>query len=167
MLSPELIRFLRSAEGIDLLAEAASLPPDELTRISHLRKFHPPERVAAAIELLELGARARAKFSRAEEMFFTREGLEQSSSEAVAGWRAARFPGNATILDLCCGIGGDAGALASRSDVFCFEISPISAACAAANLEVYEKPPNVAFADVTRPKLKGDAAFFYPSPRRP
>src|SRR5437867_771632 len=130
MLSPELIRFLRSAGGVDLLAEAASLPPDELTRISHLRKFHPPERVAAAIELLDLRARSRAKFSRANEMFFTREGLEQSSGEAVANWRAARFSEGATILDLCCGIGGDAVALASRGDVFCFDISPLSAACA-------------------------------------
>src|SRR5436309_7280206 len=117
MLSPELIRFLRSAKGADLLAEASNLPPDELTRISHLRKFHPPARVAAAIELLNLRVRARAKFSRADEMFFTREGLEQSSSEAVAKWGAARFPEGATILDLCCGIGGDAVALASRGDV--------------------------------------------------
>src|SRR5436190_23406574 len=125
MLSPELIRYLRSAEGVDLLAETASLPPDELTRISHLRKTHPADQVAAAVEVLDLRLRARGKFSRAGEMFFTREGLEQSSSEAVATWRAARFSERATILDLCCGIGGDAVALSSRGDVFCFDISTL------------------------------------------
>src|SRR6266513_802673 len=126
MLSPELIHFLRSPAGVDLLAETATLPPDELTRISHLRKSHPPDQVAAAVDLLDLRVRARAKFSRAGEMFFTREGLEQSSSEAVANWRAARFPDGASVVDLCCGIGGDAVALAIRGDVFCFDISPLS-----------------------------------------
>jgi hypothetical protein len=166
MLSPELIRFLRSAEGVSLLSEAASLPADELIRIGHLRKTHQPDRVAAAIELLDLRHRARAKFARADDMFFTREGLEQSTGETAARWRAARFPEGAGILELCCGIGGDAIALAGRGEVSCFDSSPLSAACASANLRVHQVPANVACADVTRLKLKGDAAFFDPSRRR-
>ena len=48
-------------------------------------------------------------------MWFDRVGLEQSTSEAVARHKAARFAGD--VDDLCCGIGGDTLALAARCRV--------------------------------------------------
>jgi hypothetical protein len=48
-------------------------------------------------------------------MFFTRAGLEQSSSEVVARHSARRFAGLDLVADLCCGIGGDLVALAGAA----------------------------------------------------
>ncbi|MDP9363647.1 MAG: class I SAM-dependent methyltransferase, partial [Chloroflexota bacterium] len=99
-------------------AVLADLPPGELTpqqvlRLGGtLRRNHPPDRVAAAFALHDLRLRARAKFARADEMVFTRAGLEQASAEAVARHRAVRFRGVGRLADLCTGIGGDLIALA-------------------------------------------------------
>ena len=41
------------------------------------------------------------------QMFFTRAGLEQASSERMARHHAARFAPFASVVDLCTGIGGD------------------------------------------------------------
>src|SRR5437016_5312921 len=110
----EALTRLRGAEGKQLLTEAAALPPDRLTRLSRLRRRYPADMAAAAVELLELRRRARTKFTRAQAMWFTPEGLEQSTGETVAQYRAARFPAGMPVLDACCGIGGDAVALAAR-----------------------------------------------------
>jgi hypothetical protein len=55
-------------------------------------------------------------------MFFTRVGLEQSTDEWVANYKASRFSppragssSSPNVLDLCCGIGGDLIALAAQS----------------------------------------------------
>ena len=66
----------------------------------------------SALAQHDLRERARAKFACAERMYFTREGLEQSSAELVAHHRAARYAGFERVADLCTGIGGDLVALA-------------------------------------------------------
>jgi len=63
----------------------------ELRLSKALRKQHPPALVAAALALLELRQRGRAKFERAEDMYFTRAGLEQATAEPVAHLHAQRF----------------------------------------------------------------------------
>ncbi|OLT16508.1 hypothetical protein BJF78_13855 [Pseudonocardia sp. CNS-139] len=57
-------------------------------------------------------------------MFFTRDGLEQSSAEVVARHTARRYAGAATVADLCCGIGGDLLALAAGSAVVAVDRDP-------------------------------------------
>jgi hypothetical protein len=61
-----------------------------------------PERAQAALEMALLRQRAERTFSRAAEMFFTRDGLEQATAEPVAAHRAARFAaaGARTVADL-------------------------------------------------------------------
>ncbi len=137
MMTPDALAWLRSPDGARLLAEADRLPADRLTRLSRLRRLTTPERAAAGMELLELRARAKAKFVRADAMFFTGEGLEQSTGEAVARYRAAQFPPGAAVLDACCGIGGDALALAAQGPVLAVDRSPVVAACARANAETF------------------------------
>ena len=83
-------------------------------------------------------------------MFFTRKGLEQATDGEVAAHKAARFPAG-RVADLCCGIGGDAIALAQRSltrsaskaerltrsvseEICAVDLDPIAAVLAAANL---------------------------------
>src|ERR1039457_3695779 len=107
--------LLRSPPGRELLSLLAeqSVTPDTALRLgTELRRRYPADLVAAAIAQHELRLQARAKFSRAMQMFFTRPGLEQSSSEVVARHRAARYASFERVADLCCGIGGDLLALA-------------------------------------------------------
>jgi hypothetical protein len=168
MLNRDILHTLHSDEGKALLAEARSLSGELLARLTTLRKGWSPELASAAVELLHLRDRAKVKFTLAEQMFFTAQGLEQSSGEAISRWRAARFPQDATILDLCCGIGGDALALGERGPVLAVDMDPTTAFCAASNAKLYGVGENVSVicADATRITLKADAAFFDPSRRR-
>ncbi|MEP7025685.1 MAG: SAM-dependent methyltransferase, partial [Actinomycetota bacterium] len=116
-----LARFtaLLGPPGQQILAELRDqdvTPATALGLGSRLRAHYPAELVATALAQQELRQRARAKFSRAMDMYFTRAGLEQASAELVARHRAARFAaagaGPGQVADLCCGIGGDLVALA-------------------------------------------------------
>ena len=106
LLSPEGRQLLDKLRGLDVT-------PDRAMRLAaELRGSYPAELVAAALTQQSLRAAAREKFSRAEDMFFTRAGLEMASPEMVARHSARRFGGLTAVADLCCGIGGDLAALA-------------------------------------------------------
>ena len=67
--------------------------------------------------MAELRVGATEKFGEAaSRMYFTKDGLEQSTRAEVAAHRAARvaLAGPSSVLDLGCGIGGDLVALARR-----------------------------------------------------
>jgi hypothetical protein len=168
MLDAAQIAFLQSEAGTQLLATASALSGDLLSRLTALRRTFAPEQAGAALTLLALRERAKSRFSRADQMFFTPEGLEQSSGERIARWRAAQFPTGAAILDLCCGCGGDALAFGARGSTAAFDVCPASARCARWNARVYGvgETVSVACADVTCLRLKADAAFLDPSRRR-
>jgi hypothetical protein len=81
------LSFLLSPPGHTLLAELATLELDKshvLGHITRLRKDLAPDIVAAALDLTLLRIKARDKFQRADEMFFTRESLEQASAERLS-----------------------------------------------------------------------------------
>lgn len=165
------IAFLRTEAGRELLGQAGALSGELLTRLTRLRRHWAPDQASAALELLALRERGRAKFRQAPEMFFTPEGLEQASGETIAQWRASRFPSGARVLDLCCGNGGDAVALGARGSVLAFDMNPAAALCAKANAEAcgVADRVHVACADVTHLRLSesgADATFFDPSRRR-
>jgi SAM-dependent methyltransferase len=107
--------MLGSTAGRELLDRLADqdVEPDRALALSRsLRADYPPELLATALTAQALRIAARAKFSRADQMLFTRSGLEQASSELTAGHAAARFAGVSVVADLCCGIGGNLAALA-------------------------------------------------------
>jgi hypothetical protein len=107
--------LLLSAAGRELLDRLAGedLDADRALALSaSLRREYPAELVAAALTQQTLRVSAREKFSRANQMLFTRVGLEQASSELTARHAAARFVGSRVVADLCCGIGGNLVALA-------------------------------------------------------
>jgi SAM-dependent methyltransferase len=109
---------LLSAAGQQLLdsLRGEDVTPDRaLVLASELRGRYPPGLIAAALTQQSLRMAARAKFSRADVMYFTRAGLEQASSELTAGHSARRFAGLDLIADLCCGIGGNLAALADAA----------------------------------------------------
>ncbi|MEZ0324698.1 MAG: hypothetical protein ACAH95_02230 [Fimbriimonas sp.] len=84
----------------------------------------------------ELRKRAKAKFSRAEEMLFTREALEQATHEAIAAYHASIFRNltDGRIADLTAGIGADLIALAPGIG---FELDQERAEYARHNLDLH------------------------------
>src|SRR5580658_7630192 len=117
---------LLTPQGQELLsrlaAEGTGQDGTSLALAVRLRRDYPASLVAVAMAQRDLRRAAAAKFSRAAQMLFTRAGYEQSSSETIARYRAARLKDAglqdaSRVADLCCGIGGDLIALAEVSDV--------------------------------------------------
>lgn len=163
---------LLSPAGQAALADAVALAPTEagfLKAFGRLRKHHPPALAKAALETALLRRKAREKFPAADRMYFTREALEQASSWPVAAYRATRFAPFASVLDLCCGVGADALALASAGRrVEAIDSDPLRLAMAAANAEACGVADRVRLheGDVLAVLLPtADAAFVDPSRR--
>ena len=168
---------LLTPQGRELLARLAEDQPagregSPLAQAERLRREYPAELVALAMAQHELRLAAVAKFSRAAEMLFTRAGYEQSSSEAIARYRAARLAGArrgaGRVADLCCGIGGDLIALAGAGEVLAVDRDEVHARLALHNAAVYGQAEQVAavVSDVRDVRLTGLAAVFIDPARR-
>ncbi|MBK3643991.1 class I SAM-dependent methyltransferase [Streptomyces sp. MBT33] len=165
---------LLTPEGRALLDEVrGTAPADELAVATRLRRDHPAELVSAALGQARLRQRAAAKFGEedAGRMFFTPNGVEQSTRASVAAYRAERLRalGVTSLADLCCGIGGDAIALARAGiRVLAVDRDPVTAAAARANAEALGLADliEVREADVTEVDTAGwDAVFVDPARR--
>lgn len=127
--SPQLLRVVWQSTGKELAIQ------------TQLRREYSDRLVRGAFALCELRRRGMAKFSRAAEMWFDRQGLEQATSEPVARHKAGRFTGE--VLDLCSGIGGDCLALAQTCSVTAVDSNPIAGLRTQWNAEVYGAGPRV------------------------
>ncbi|MER0480644.1 class I SAM-dependent methyltransferase [Streptomyces sp. Edi2] len=164
---------LLAPEGQTLLAELRDhTPSDELAAATRLRRTHPAALVSAALGQAQLRQRAVAKFGAdAGRMYFTPNGVEQSTRATVAAHRAARLAalGVRTLADLCCGIGGDAIALARAGiRVLAVDRDPLACAAARANAEALGLAEliEVRCADVTDvDTAEYDAVFVDPARR--
>ncbi|MER5504710.1 methyltransferase domain-containing protein [Streptomyces sp. NPDC002766] len=165
---------LLTPEGRALLDEVRdTAPADELAVATRLRRDHPAELVSAALGQARLRQRAAAKFGEedAGRMFFTPNGVEQSTRASVAAYRAERLRalGVTSLADLCCGIGGDAIALARAGiRVLAVDRDPVTAAAARANADALGLADliEVRQADVTEVDTAGcDAVFVDPARR--
>jgi hypothetical protein len=161
---------LLAPEGRAALVAATDLGPTESTVLNcldRLRKSFDPDLARAAVETVLLRERAKAKFARAAEMFFTREALEQSSGEVISAYRAKRFAPYDGVADLACGIGGDAIALGlAGRKVIAVEADPVRAAIAVENLRVNGVAAEVRIADVLTTDLSSLTAAFCDPGRR-
>jgi precorrin-6B methylase 2 len=76
-------------------------------------------RAAAVVAAAVARRGAQGSWPHADELLFTRTGLEQASDPVVSAWRAARLAaaaeGAGRTWDLCAGVGGDALAIARAS----------------------------------------------------
>jgi hypothetical protein len=162
---------LLAPQGQELLARLAAEADGGATPLAlavRLRREYPADLVAAATAQHELRLAARAKFSRAMQMLFTRAGYEQSSAEPIARYRAARFGGARRVADLCCGIGGDLLALASGREALAVDRDDVHARLALHNAAVYGQAENTraVVADVRDIRLDNlDAVFIDPARR--
>ncbi|MGW1157231.1 THUMP-like domain-containing protein [Streptomyces sp. NPDC002519] len=165
---------LLGPEGRALLDEVrGTAPAEELAVATRLRREHPAELVSAALTQARLRERAAAKFGAedAQRMFFTPNGVEQSTRTTVAAHRAQRLRalGVTSVADLCCGIGGDAIAFARAGlRVLAVDRDPLTAAAARANAEALGLSARIEVreADVTRVDVSPyDAVFVDPARR--
>lgn len=166
------LRELLTADGLRLLD---SLPAwhsgtDVVRSVADLRKAgHSPVLVAAVLHQARLRAKAEAKFGPfAARMLFTTAGLEQATRLQVAALHAGRYRDAALtrVVDLGCGIGADALAMAAIDlEVTAVERDEVTAALAAYNLAPWENA-SVVNADATEVDLDGfDAAYVDPARR--
>jgi SAM-dependent methyltransferase len=167
----ELVELL-SPDGLRLLD---SLPPyrssaDVVRTVSDLRKAgHSPSLVAAVLSQSRLRAKAETKFGEfATRMLFTEAGLEQATRLRVASLHAGRFAsaGLRNVVDLGCGIGGDAMAMAALDlEVTAVDADEVTAAVASYNLAPFASA-NVIHADAESVDLTGfDGVWLDPARR--
>ncbi|TWD79426.1 methyltransferase family protein [Kribbella amoyensis] len=152
-MTPDSITLLQAHP--EVLAEACATysPGGELRLVEQLRRLYDADVVTAAVTQASLRHRAVAKFGKddAARMYFTPDGLEQSTRSAVAEHRAHRIATTlpeASLLDLGCGIGGDL-ITAARAGlrVTGVERDPATAAAARANLAALDLPGEVILGD--------------------
>lgn len=161
----------RSLLDLDEVREAD--PARELAVATRLRRDHPAELVTAVLAQARLRRRAAAKFGAedARRMFFTPNGVEQATRTSVAVHRAESFAalGVRGVADLCCGIGGDAIALARAGiSVLAVDRDPLTCAVARANADALGLADliEVREADVTEVDTSAyDAVFVDPARR--
>ncbi|MEY9845663.1 hypothetical protein ABH940_002741 [Streptacidiphilus sp. BW17] len=169
----EALRALFTPEGQALLDELRDYSPgDELALATRLRREYDAGLVSAALSQARLRTRAAAKFGAdAQRMYFTPNGVEQSTRSGVAQWRAERFRalGVGSVADLCSGIGGDALALARAGiRVLAVDRDPLACAAAEANAAALGLSGLIETrcADVTEVDTRGyDAVFVDPARR--
>ena len=107
--------MLLSSAGQEALGAACLLQPREegfLTHFTTLSRRFPAELARLALEIAILRGEAARKFPFADQLYLTREALEQASSWQVSTHRARRYQGYSHLLDLGCSVGGDTLALA-------------------------------------------------------
>ncbi|MFV0446119.1 MAG: THUMP-like domain-containing protein [Planctomycetaceae bacterium] len=156
--SPELFAAIAAEQGTEFQIQ------------SRLRERFPAELVRMALEVTELRRRAFGKFTLAEQMWFTRQGLEQATPELVALHKAQRFAAageNDPVFDLCCGIGGDAVALAIVRDVVAVDADEAQTWRTRENVRLYQPSHTVKtrVADVTTLALDGQLVHIDPDRR--
>ncbi len=133
-------RWLTSPQAIakfGWLETAMPLSPNQFVR---LRDEVGVDRAGILVAQTELKQRAMEKFPRAQQLFFTEIGLQQSTDIAIATFKATQlqhdYPAVTHVTDLCCGIGGDLMALANSFDVTGVDIDPTTAWIAEHNANV-------------------------------
>ena len=111
----QILRRLKRTPEIFQIIQQSAAEPLGLQR--QLRSQFDDDLVRAALAVHTARQRAEGKLPEADKLWLTRVGLEQSTAWEVAQYKAKRFPADAAVSDLCCGIGVDSAALAGRGPV--------------------------------------------------
>ena len=161
-------RWLTGRESSRRLAELANTDFSSPAVVSGLRRELSPQRTHLVVQQLELRRRGKEKFADSGRMFFTPQGLEQATGEAVAAYKARRFAGYARVADLCCGIGGDLLALAATGPTTGVDRDPVVALLAEANCcELGRAGLEVRTVDTAEVEVADFAAWHIDPDRRP
>jgi hypothetical protein len=154
---------LLAPESAPLVAAAAGAV--NVASIDRLRRAWPRDLVQAALVLAEARRKAAAKFPEPAKLVADPPGVEQATSHVVAMHKARRFDGTSTaIIDLCCGIGGDAMALARAGAVTAIDVRPLRAFMAERNADCAARCADVETSEIER--LVPEGAAFHVDPAR-
>ncbi|MFH1956832.1 MAG: methyltransferase domain-containing protein [Patescibacteria group bacterium] len=163
--------FLLSKEGKELtnhLSEKVSDGKIKADFILRLKKNYPGINIRSIVEIIMLRKRAEEKFKKASEMWFTKDGLEQSTREDVARYVAKRFKPYNNVADLTCGIGGNSIALAEYSNITAVDKDEVVLKMAEENAKVYLADKKITFINDYAENIDlstFDAVFLDPSRR--
>lgn len=145
------------------LAMGQPATPKSLERVS---RQCGPEAARWAFEQWALRKRARGKFPvGSEDMLFDRDALEQATHQAVAEYRASRFPPEVLVADLTCSIGSDLIAIASRGEAVGIDSDRGRLELAAHNLGVHGLRAQLVLSDCLEMDWAFDFAFADPARR--
>lgn len=139
-------RLLLTAEGSSALEDAQALAPREVDYLHHfqrLEKKYPSSIAQAALETAILRVEGSRKFPYADQMYFTREALEQASPHLVSAYRSERFQPFDHLLDLGCSIGSDSINMARFAPTTGVDLDPLRLAMAQANAAALLESPQV------------------------
>jgi len=163
----ELARWLTSAAAAPYLAPGQIHHPSPAD-VARLRRELTATQASALLTQHRLRSKARAKFPAADQLFYLERHLEQATDATTAAYKAQRFPAGEPVADLCCGIGGDALALASRSPVTLIDADPVAAHFATVNVERQTGQRPSSHSRFIHPDdLRGVAAWHIDPDRRP
>lgn len=157
------------SEHRDLVATVEAI--GELTQpavIAQLRRGADAQSVSTAVGLVLSRRRAAGRLIDAEKLLLDDEALQQASSTTVAQHKARRFAacGASEVIDLCCGIGGDAMGLAPHVQLSLVDQSASRVAMARFNVEqVSGRWCDAVAADVRRLNLRDRVFHLDPSRR--
>ena len=164
-LTLDALRYLQTPVGKQLLTEALQVG-NSLTSQQALRTHHPAEMCRAALALITARERVKDKFDHSEQLLLDREGGEMATRSEVAHYRAWRLRHSNTILDLCCGIGGDMLHLGRSARVVGVDVSRRRLEMAQHNCATHGiDGARFVAADVRTLRPRADAALFDPARR--
>ena len=167
------VAFLTSVRGQELLNRLADedlSPANTLSLVSTLRRQFTADEVSAALTQATVRQKASDKFGPyAADLLLTDSALQQASDRLVRLYRAQQVAAGSSVLDLCCGIGADSFAFASRGcRVTGLDIDPVRVEMARWNASVLGlNSVQFAVADVTtaNPSSGMELVFFDPGRR--
>lgn len=161
-----LVAWLQTGEAQILLDQID--PQQHLSSMSFLRKHVDASHAAALFELAWVRHRATTKFADGDQLWFTREALEQASHERVTQARLVHIAPATHIADICCGCGGDAMTFATVAPTIAIDTDDTRIALANANLAQRNLHATCVVADATTYDIPGtvDVVFFDPGRRQ-
>lgn len=118
---------------VERIAALAAVPLTPAV-IQRLRREQGASAAAVLVAIASVQSRAVMKFGPGVWMA-TEKSIAQATDRTVAAYKASLL-GNKPVFDLCCGVGGDAMALAKRGPVVAVDLDPQVAAMATANLRL-------------------------------
>jgi hypothetical protein len=136
MTSIQSLETLTHGEGARALAEAMTWVAPGPAEVARLRRTLDAATASAALEVARGRNSLRGRIAGWRDFWCDREGAAQASDDDSAAWKARRFDGAGTTVDLCCGAGADLAAIARRTPVRGFDLRAERAWMAARNANV-------------------------------
>lgn len=131
------LKILNSEQGREMLERYESYRDDELENLMFKATDEDRVLLRATVSMIKMRHRAEVKFSQAGQMFFTPDGVEQSTGENISCLIAERFGKGKKIVDLTCSIGGNTVFFAKGNNVVAIDRNEANIFCAGRNAEVY------------------------------